>query len=357
MYVYIVYAPNAATFKFGLSTRPNANRLSTYKTAFGSFNSMVFACNNAHEVEAALKAEFADSIVPHDETGRLSEVVPRGPDDANVLAALRTILSFATISRHGEYIEPVIGDEAEVTAEPENEGVAADVDAPRPGESECSDSPDDDSESSEEESELDGLIWRAETAPHGFNLAEVAAYLLRDDLSYSRVSHGQWQSEEDDAHLDDDDVYLKVLRSVVEAATNYAGPRSKVAQAMSREKTVHEVVSLLQKMLKRKAVNLQHESPRVDVVDVLAGRFEFCSPFTDVNTCRRTGFMTKPRVVKRIVSELESDGELGPIRSETIISQLATRGYPKTENKVRFDSGEGVENTKWICGVRVKDEA
>lgn len=98
-----------------------------------------------------------------------------------------------------------------------------------------------------------------------------------------------------------------------------------------------------------------NEAEGEDIIDSLAGRFEFARPFTDAEECRRTGFLTKPRVVQDIINDIKRAGvKLKGVSPAGIMTQLKLRGYPKTPRKVRFDAGNGVEYTMWVCGIRVR---
>ena len=109
MYAYLVYAPDSPTFKFGISRQPNAQRLISYRNTYGAFGSCVVPCDNPQEVEDALKERFRDVRLPHF-SGAPSELVPRGPDDANLVEAFRIMCATMTLSRRVAYIVPDLGD-------------------------------------------------------------------------------------------------------------------------------------------------------------------------------------------------------------------------------------------------------
>jgi hypothetical protein len=66
----------------------------------------------------------------------------------------------------------------------------------------------------------------------------------------------------------------------------------------------------------------------------------------------QSGFLVKPQGIKDVLGDLKKHGLLMGASKSGLIIQLGLRGYPKTDNKVRFDAGTGKQYTSLI--VRVK---
>jgi len=90
--VYIVADPTSSRFKFGVSSRNDNSRVIGYKTVFADYESHIFPCTNARDVEGKLKKELAPFIIPHADTGRPSEIADRGKNNCNLFKAIRIIL-------------------------------------------------------------------------------------------------------------------------------------------------------------------------------------------------------------------------------------------------------------------------
>ena len=63
----------------------------------------------------------------------------------------------------------------------------------------------------------------------------------------------------------------------------------------------------------------------------------------------------KPQAVRDILGDLKKQGSLMGVSKSGLIMQLGLRGYPKTDNKVRFDAGTGKQYTSWIVGIKRRD--
>jgi hypothetical protein len=245
MYVYIVHAPDSPNFKFGLSSRPNGNRLESYQTAYGAFDATVVACNNAQEIEQALKTRFESIRLPH-YTGSLSELVPRGDDDCNLVEAVRIVYNTRTLSRHARYVEPVIGDEAEAARL--REQYAADhMDAVGMDDGE------EEHEEEEEDTVLKSLLEKANASPSSIRLADVAAHALKGTIEY--CSNDQtWLGQH--GELDDSAMHLAVVRAIVEAAEAHKCDTRRLLTATGKRKNVNDCIDLLKLMYWRRKLEV-----------------------------------------------------------------------------------------------------
>jgi len=93
------------------------------------------------------------------------------------------------------------------------------------------------------------------------------------------------------------------------------------------------------------------EAEGEDLITALSDALEFAPAFETLDKCRESGFLMKPSDLKEIVNGLKKQGKLSGVSKSGVLSQLAFRGYPKS-NKIRFDPGSGVVYTAWIMGVR-----
>jgi hypothetical protein len=87
----------------------------------------------------------------------------------------------------------------------------------------------------------------------------------------------------------------------------------------------------------------------------LSKNFEFAPPFSYLDDCTKSGFLVKPQVIKDVLGDLKKQGSLLVVSKSGLIMQLGLRGYPKTDNKVRFNAGTGKQYTSWIVGVKRRE--
>jgi hypothetical protein len=92
-----------------------------------------------------------------------------------------------------------------------------------------------------------------------------------------------------------------------------------------------------------------------DLIVALSKNFKFASPYSSLDDCTKSGFLVKPQVIKDILGDLKKQGSLVGVSKSGLIMQLGLRGYPKTDNKVRFDAGAGKQYTSWIVGIKRKE--
>ena len=237
MYAYIVLDPTSDNFKFGISNRPDDSRFASYGTSFGKFDGFVIACNNTLEVELALKRALADHIVKHP-SGRPSEVVLRGENDANVMLAVRTIMDVRTLSRTIDPVVPNIGD-SPFDASDDDESAG----------------PDDDDGG---DARLRRLLAKANAEPLAFSVAQVAAHLLRG--SYTFAGNAGWRDEERGLRLNGlCQLNNAVVEAVMDAAHAQFGSHSALARAVQRRSVVSEAVGFMRDMLADESSRYHYE--------------------------------------------------------------------------------------------------
>jgi hypothetical protein len=88
-----------------------------------------------------------------------------------------------------------------------------------------------------------------------------------------------------------------------------------------------------------------NESKGEDLIDAFNTTFEFAPPFFSLDECIKSGFLVKPQVIKDVLGDLKKQGSLIGVSKNGLIMQLGLRGYPKTDNKIRFDAGTGKQYT------------
>jgi len=98
-----------------------------------------------------------------------------------------------------------------------------------------------------------------------------------------------------------------------------------------------------------------NETEGEDQVDALSKNFEFAPPFSSLDECIKSGFLLKPQVIKDVLGDLKKQGSLMGVSKSGMIMQLGLRGYPKNDNKVRFDAGICKQYTSWIVGIKRRE--
>lgn len=348
MYVYIVHAPDSPTFKFGISSQTHGKRLEAYKTAYGSFDAHVVACNNALEVESALKTRFDKLILPHD-SGSPSEIVPRGYDDINLIEALRLIYATRTLSRRATFLEPVLGNDLIETDHSYNdinlleENMDVDdigINEQNQDEHELPPYPD---------SDIAKHIRSILATPTPLRLAELASCLLGDvGTVYYSKRRSTWVK--DDKDVSSEEMHLIVARELQAAADGYPDDTTKLTKAIGKRSVIINALHFLQPMLKEPPL-----AETEDVVDALSEVFVFAAPFSTLDECRKSGFLVKQKTIRDAVKKLKIQEKLSGVSIREVLMHLGSRGYTETPVKSRFDCGAGVQNTKWIMGMKKRD--
>jgi hypothetical protein len=74
-----------------------------------------------------------------------------------------------------------------------------------------------------------------------------------------------------------------------------------------------------------------------------------------LDECIKFGFLVKPQVIKDVLGDLKKHGLLVGVSKSGVLMQLGLRGYPKSDKKVRFDTGAGKQYTSWIVGIKSRE--
>jgi hypothetical protein len=92
-----------------------------------------------------------------------------------------------------------------------------------------------------------------------------------------------------------------------------------------------------------------------DLIDALRNTFEFVPPFSSLDECIKSGFLVKSQVIKDVLGYLNKQGSFMGVSNSGLIMQLGLHGYPKTDNKIRFDAGTGKQYTSWIVNMKRRE--
>ncbi len=89
-----------------------------------------------------------------------------------------------------------------------------------------------------------------------------------------------------------------------------------------------------------------------NLINALSENFEFAPPFSSLDECIKSGFLVKPQITKDVLRGLKKQGSHMGVFKSSLIMLLGLRGYPKTNNMVRFDAGAGNQYTSWIVDIK-----